>query len=91
MSGRDPHGDNHVKSTDHLAARPFDVIGLGTNALDLVAIIDGYPRPDTKVQFQEFNVRGAGPVATGMAAGGPDGIVRVHLGMKVFYRRIRAG
>jgi hypothetical protein len=59
--------------------------------LDLVATIDGYPRPDTKVQFQEFDVQEGGLVATGMAAGGPDGILRVHLGMKIFCRRIRAG
>ena len=52
----------------NLASRPFDVIGLGVNALDLIAIIDGYPEPDTKVQFQEFDVQGGGVVATAMAA-----------------------
>jgi sugar/nucleoside kinase (ribokinase family) len=46
----------------------LDVIGLGVNALDLIAIIDGYPEPDTKVQFQEFDVQGGGVVATAMAA-----------------------
>ena len=48
--------------------RQYDVIGLGTNALDLIAIIDGYPQPDTKVQFQEFDIQGGGVVATAMAA-----------------------
>ena len=48
--------------------RHYDVIGLGVNALDLIAIIDGYPEPDTKVQFQEFDVQGGGVVATAMAA-----------------------
>ncbi len=51
-----------------LPAGPFDVIGFGVNALDLIAIIDGYPVPDTKVQFQEFDVQGGGVVATAMAA-----------------------
>jgi sugar/nucleoside kinase (ribokinase family) len=51
-----------------LADRPFDVVGLGTNALDLIAIIDGYPEPDTKVQFETFDVQGGGVVATAMAA-----------------------
>ena len=51
-----------------LVGVPFDVIGLGVNALDLIAIIDGYPEPDTKVQFQEFDVQGGGVVATAMAA-----------------------
>jgi sulfofructose kinase len=52
----------------NLPSRPFDVIGFGVNALDLIAIIDGYPEPDTKVQFQEFDVQGGGVVATAMAA-----------------------
>src|SRR5512144_593355 len=51
-----------------LAARPFDVVGLGVNALDLIAIIDGYPRPDTKVQIQDFDVQGGGVVATAVVA-----------------------
>ncbi len=50
------------------AGRPFDVVGFGVNALDLIAIIDGYPQPDTKVQFREFDVQGGGVVATAMAA-----------------------
>ena len=28
--------------------RPFDVVGLGVNALDLIAVIDGFPQPDAK-------------------------------------------
>jgi len=51
-----------------LQDRPFDVVGFGVNALDLIAIIDGYPQPDTKVQFQTFDVQGGGVVATAMAA-----------------------
>jgi sulfofructose kinase len=49
-------------------APPFDVVGFGVNALDLIAIIDGYPLPDTKAQFKEFDVQGGGVVATAMAA-----------------------
>lgn len=51
-----------------LQDRPFDVVGFGVNALDLIAIINGYPQPDTKVQFQTFDVQGGGVVATAMAA-----------------------
>jgi hypothetical protein len=29
-------------------ARPFGVIGLRINALDLIAVADGHPEPDTK-------------------------------------------
>ncbi len=46
----------------------FDVVGFGVNALDLIAMIDGYPQPDTKVQVREFDVQGGGMVATAMAA-----------------------
>ena len=49
-------------------APPFDVVGFGVNALDLIAIIDGYPLPDTKAQFKEFDVQGGGVTATAMAA-----------------------
>lgn len=56
-----------MRSSDPVV-RPFDVIGFGVNALDLIAIIDGYPQPDTKAQFQEFDVQGGGVVATAMAA-----------------------
>jgi sulfofructose kinase len=49
------------------ATRPFDVIGFGVNALDLIAIIEGYPEPDTKAQFQTFDVQGGGVTATAMA------------------------
>jgi hypothetical protein len=57
----------------HQEQRRFDVIGFGVNALDLIAVIDGYPEPDTKVQFQEFDVQGGGVVATAMAACAPWG------------------
>jgi sulfofructose kinase len=50
------------------ATPPFDVVGLGVNALDLIAIIDGYPQPDTKMQFQVFDVQGGGVTATALTA-----------------------
>jgi sulfofructose kinase len=62
------------------AARPFDVIGFGVNALDLIAIIDGYPEPDTKVQFQTFEVQGGGVVATAMAACARLGLCARYVG-----------
>ena len=50
------------------ADRPFDVVGLGVNALDLIAVIDGFPRPDAKVMIDEFDVQGGGMTATAMVA-----------------------
>jgi len=67
-------------SSRDLASRPFDVVGLGVNALDLIAIIDGYPQPDTKVQFQTFDVQGGGVVATAMAACARLGLTTRYIG-----------
>jgi sugar/nucleoside kinase (ribokinase family) len=53
-------------TSDASPLRPFDVIGLGVNALDLVGVIDGTPKPDTKVPLLEFDVQGGGVVATAM-------------------------
>jgi sugar/nucleoside kinase (ribokinase family) len=63
-----------------LQDRPFDVVGFGVNALDLIAIIDGYPQPDTKVQFQTFDVQGGGVVATAMAACARLGLKTRYIG-----------
>lgn len=61
------------------AAGPaFDVVGFGVNALDLIAVIDGYPAPDTKVPIAEFDVQGGGMTATAMVA-------CVRLGLRARY------
>jgi len=50
------------------APTPVDVVGLGSNALDLLGIIDGHPLPDTKSPLREFDVQGGGMIATAMVA-----------------------
>lgn len=50
------------------AERPFDVVGLGVNALDLIAVIDGFPRPDAKQMIDEVEMQGGGMTATAMVA-----------------------
>ncbi|MFA5028154.1 MAG: PfkB family carbohydrate kinase [Candidatus Methylomirabilota bacterium] len=59
---------------------PFDVVGFGTNALDLIASIDGYPEPDTKAQFQTFEIQGGGVTATAMVAAARLGLRARYLG-----------
>jgi sulfofructose kinase len=49
-------------------ARPFDVVGLGVNALDLIAVIDGFPQPDAKHMIDEVEIQGGGMTATAMVA-----------------------
>lgn len=46
----------------------FDVVGFGTNTVDLIGVIDGYPRPDTKEPLVELDVQGGGVTATAMVA-----------------------
>jgi len=50
------------------APAPVDVVGLGSNALDLLGVIDGHPEPDTKSPLREFEVQGGGMIATAMVA-----------------------
>ncbi len=50
------------------ATRPFDVVGLGENSLDLVAVVPAFPRPDTKQQVREVARLPGGQVATAMVA-----------------------
>jgi sulfofructose kinase len=57
---------------------PVDVVGLGSNALDLVGVIDGYPEPDTKSPLREFEVQGGGMIATAM-------VTCVRLGLRARY------
>jgi sulfofructose kinase len=47
---------------------PVDVVGLGSNALDLLGVIDGHPVPDTKAPLRQFEVQGGGMIATAMVA-----------------------
>src|SRR5213078_2173309 len=51
-----------------LHERPFDVVGLGVNALDLIAVIDGFPQPDAKPMIDEVEIQGGGMTATAMVA-----------------------
>ena len=55
-----------------------DVVGLGTNALDLLGVIEGHPQPDTKSPLREFDVQGGGMIATALVA-------CVRLGLRARY------
>jgi sugar/nucleoside kinase (ribokinase family) len=59
-------------------AEAVDVVGLGTNALDLLGVIDGDPQPDTKAPLLDFDVQGGGMVATALVA-------CVRLGLRARY------
>jgi len=50
------------------ASRPFDVVGLGLNSVDLLAVVAEYPANNTKQRLQRFARLPGGQMATAMAA-----------------------
>jgi sulfofructose kinase len=57
-----------MDSRPAVSPSPVDVVGLGTNALDLLGVIDGHPAPDTKSPLRQFEVQGGGMIATALVA-----------------------
>ena len=49
------------------SSKYFDCVGLGICALDHLALLPHFPRPDEKLDLLEFSVQGGGPVPTAMA------------------------
>ena len=56
------------------------MVGFGVNTLDLIAVIDGFPEPDTKAPFREFDVQGGGMTATAMVACARLGLSARYIG-----------
>jgi sulfofructose kinase len=48
------------------SARPFDVVGLGQNSVDLVAVVGAFPRSNTKHRIEKFGRLPGGQVASAM-------------------------
>ena len=46
--------------------RGFDVVGFGLNTIDLIAVVGGYPEPDSKQPLSDFVECPGGQVATAM-------------------------
>jgi len=47
-------------------AKPFDAVGLGLNSLDLVAVVDGHPPPNSKQPLRRFVKSPGGQIATAL-------------------------
>jgi sulfofructose kinase len=47
-------------------ARPFDVLGLGQNSVDLVSVVGAFPRSNTKHRIEKFGRLPGGQVASAM-------------------------
>jgi sugar/nucleoside kinase (ribokinase family) len=48
--------------------RPFDVVGLGENSVDLLAVVAEYPVGNSKQRLQRFARQSGGQIATALAA-----------------------
>ncbi len=49
-------------------ARPFDVVGVGLNAVDHLCVVPHFPIADTKLKMLDFSIQGGGQAATAMVA-----------------------
>jgi len=58
--------------------RPYDVVGLGLNAIDHLIVIPEYPEKGTKTRLSKFITAGGGQIGTGLSA-------LARLGLKVKY------
>jgi sulfofructose kinase len=50
------------------SSKPFDVVGLGLNSVDLVAVVAEFPTSNSKQRLQRFATLPGGQIATAMAA-----------------------
>src|SRR5690349_2245394 len=46
---------------------PTDVVGLGLNAMDTIAVVDRFPTPNTKTALRDVRIEPGGQVATALA------------------------
>jgi sugar/nucleoside kinase (ribokinase family) len=58
----------HALPTTFPAGRPFDVVGLGENSVDELAVVERFPEPGGKVRITHREIQGGGQVATAMVA-----------------------
>lgn len=58
-SGFPPVGDE---------AKAIDVVGVGENSLDLLAVVTQFPKPDTKQRLERFEPMVGGQIATALVA-----------------------
>ena len=60
--------------------KPFDVVGMGLNSVDFLALVPAYPIPYLKMKLLRFSKQGGGQVATAMVALRRWGIKTKYIG-----------
>lgn len=51
-----------------LTNKPFDVVGMGLNSVDLLCVVPEFPTLNSKMKILQFSKQGGGQVATAMVA-----------------------
>ena len=62
------------------ADRPFDLVGVGLNAVDTLVVVPEYPSFNTKIEIEDHMRMGGGQVATAMVACGRWGLRAKYIG-----------
>ena len=60
--------------------RPFEVVGMGLNAVDWIVYVPTFPQRNSKVQIESFRRLAGGQVATAMALCGRYGLKARYIG-----------
>ncbi len=60
--------------------KPFDVVGLGLNAVDFLCVIPRFPTFDTKTEIVHYEKQGGGQVATAMVVCSKWGLRTKYIG-----------
>ena len=60
--------------------KPFDVVGLGLNAVDFLCVIPKFPAFDTKTEIAHYEKQGGGQIATAMVACSKWGLRAKYVG-----------
>jgi sulfofructose kinase len=60
--------------------RTFDIVGIGRNSWDRIALVDSYPPSDTKVEVRTLDIQPGGQVATAMVSAARLGARTRYLG-----------
>jgi sugar/nucleoside kinase (ribokinase family) len=62
------------------ADKPFDVVGMGLNSVDLLTVVPEFPAPNSKMKMLQFSKQGGGQVATALVALSRWGVKTKYLG-----------
>lgn len=60
--------------------KSFDVVGMGLNSVDFLAVVPEFPLPSSKMRIRQFTKQGGGQVATALVALSRWGIETKYIG-----------